>query len=63
MKLSNVFLATLAGVASAKNNDRPAEVDALAAEGLQKLQAYYSENQLPSPGSCSLDNVAVRREW
>jgi tyrosinase len=61
MKLSNVLVAALASVASAK--DKPQEVDALAAQGLHKLEAYYSKNALPSPRTCTLDNVAVRREW
>jgi len=63
MKLSNVLLAALASTGSAKNKDKPNEVDTLAAEGLHEMQAYYSENPLPSPGKCTLDNVAVRRDW
>jgi tyrosinase len=61
MKLSNVLVAALASVASAK--DKPQEVNALAAQGLHALEAYYSKNALPSPKKCTLDNVAVRREW
>ena len=63
MKLSHVLLAALASTVSASNKDKPNEVDALAAESLHRMQAYYSENPLPSPGTCTLDNVAVRRDW
>jgi len=63
MKLSKVLLAALASTASAKNIGKPNEVDALAAESLHRMQAYYSKNPLPSPGTCTLDNVAVRRDW
>ncbi|KAI4649041.1 uncharacterized protein J4E78_008559 [Alternaria triticimaculans] len=63
MKLPNVLVAALASTISAKNKDKPNEVDDLAAEGLHRMQAYYSENPLPSPGECTLDNVAVRRDW
>jgi tyrosinase len=63
MKLSNILIAALAGVATAKKKNRPHEVDVLAAEGLKRLEAYYTENPLPSPGTCTMDNVAVRREW
>lgn len=61
MKLSNVLLIVLTSVANAKK--KPEEVDALAAKGLHNLEAYYSKNALPSPKKCTLDNVAVRREW
>jgi tyrosinase len=61
MKFSNVLVAALASVASAK--DKPYEVDVLAAQGLHKLEAYYSKNDLPNPKTCTLDNVAIRREW
>jgi tyrosinase len=61
MKLSNLLAVTLATTASAKS--KPQEVDSLAAQGLHKLEAYYSKNALPTPKKCTLDNVAVRREW
>jgi len=63
MKLSNFLIGALASTASATNKDKPHEVDALAAESLHRMQAYYSENPLPSPGTCTLNNVAVRRDW
>jgi len=63
MKLSTALLVAVASTASAKNNNKPNEVDALAAESLHRMQIYYSENPLPSPGTCTLDNVAVRRDW
>ena len=61
MKLSSVLLAALFTAVSAKH--KPQEVDSLAAQGLHKLEAYYSKNALPNPKTCTLDNVAVRREW
>jgi len=63
MKLFHVLLAALASTASAESKDKPNEVDSLAAESLHRMQAYYSENPIPSPGTCTLDNVAVRRDW
>lgn len=61
MKLSNLLVAALASLVSAK--EKPQEVNILAAQGLQKLQVYLSKNGYPSPKTCTLDNVAVRREW
>ncbi|KAI4682793.1 uncharacterized protein J4E84_007258 [Alternaria hordeiaustralica] len=63
MKLSNVLSMALASTTGAKSIGKPNEVDSLAAESLHRMQTYYSENPLPSPGTCTLDNVAVRRDW
>jgi tyrosinase len=61
MKVSTLLLVAIASIADAAN--RPNEVNALAAQGLHNLEAYYSRNALPNPRKCTLDNVAVRREW
>lgn len=66
MKLSNVLATALTSLTNASctnTTDKPQEVSVLAAEGLRRLQAYYSNNTLPNPETCTLDNVAVRREW
>ncbi|KAH7092283.1 hypothetical protein FB567DRAFT_576707 [Paraphoma chrysanthemicola] len=61
MKIAHFLVAAIAGIASAK--DRPQEVNILAAQGLLKLQEFVSKNGYPSPKTCTLNNVAVRREW
>jgi len=63
MKLSNILSMALASTTGAKSIGKPNEVDSLAAESLHRMQAYYYENPLPTPGTCTLDNVAVRRDW
>lgn len=66
MKLSHVLATALASTTNASytnTTNKPQEVNALAAEGLRRLQAYYSNKTLPNPQTCTLDNVAVRREW
>jgi hypothetical protein len=37
------------------------KTDLLAVEALAKLTAHYAAN--PTQGNCTLENVAVRREW
>jgi tyrosinase len=61
MKLFNVMIVVLAGIVG--TDKKPEEVNALAAQGLHNLKAYYSKNSLPSPKKCTLNNVAVLREW
>ncbi|KAF2621922.1 Di-copper centre-containing protein [Macroventuria anomochaeta] len=44
-------------------NAKLMEHDLLAAEGMLKLGIHLAENGLPSPETCTLDKVSVRREW
>jgi hypothetical protein len=60
MKLSNVLTAGLVGTAQGV---KFMEVDALAAQGMFNLGLNVAINGLPSPKTCNLKNVAVRREW
>ncbi|KAI8942273.1 hypothetical protein NX059_000352 [Plenodomus lindquistii] len=60
MKLKNILVGGLAGSASAT---KFMEVDALAAEGMFKLGMHIAENGYPSPKTCTMENVSVRREW
>lgn len=60
MKLSNILPAGLIGSASAV---KFMEVDQLAAQGMFKLGLHVAQNGYPSPKTCTLDNVAIRREW
>ncbi|KAJ8117333.1 hypothetical protein OPT61_g1455 [Boeremia exigua] len=39
------------------------ESDVLAAAGLGKLSLYVAENGYPNAEQCTLENVAIRREW
>jgi len=39
------------------------ENDALAAEALVKLTSNVAQNGYPDAEKCTLDNIAVRREW
>ncbi|KAF1837597.1 Di-copper centre-containing protein [Decorospora gaudefroyi] len=39
------------------------EHDKLAASGLRNLEQYIKRNGVPSPGTCTMYNVAVRKEW
>lgn len=39
------------------------ETDILAAAGLAKLGLHVALNGYPNPEKCTLENVAVRREW
>ena len=60
MKLSHILTASLAGCADAL---KFMENDVLAAEGMIKLGIHVAKNGLPSPGTCTLDKVSIRREW
>jgi tyrosinase len=37
--------------------------DALAAEGFTKLMFHVAKRGIPSPGTCTLEKLSVRREW
>lgn len=39
------------------------EVDALAAQGVFNLGLHIAQNGNSSPKTCTLENIAVRREW
>lgn len=39
------------------------EHDILAAEGVFKLGFHLAATGLPSPETCTLDKLSVRREW
>jgi len=39
------------------------EIDKLAAEGFAKLTLHVAHEGYPNAEFCTLDNVAVRREW
>ncbi|KAF2026205.1 Di-copper centre-containing protein [Setomelanomma holmii] len=39
------------------------EVDSLAAQGMVNLGLHVAQNGYPSPKTCTLNNVAIRREW
>jgi tyrosinase len=60
MKLSHVLPVGLIGGASAI---KFMEVDALAAQGVFKLGLHVAQSGYPSPQTCTLENVAIRREW
>lgn len=60
MKLTTVLTAGLAGTASAI---KFMENDALAAKGMINLGFQLAENGYPSPETCTLKNLAIRREW
>jgi tyrosinase len=64
MKLGNVF-ALLFAIAAPTGADalKLLEHDILAAEGVFKLGFYLAANGLPSPGTCTLDKLSIRREW
>ncbi|KAH7088058.1 hypothetical protein FB567DRAFT_494149 [Paraphoma chrysanthemicola] len=50
----------LAGSASAA---KFMEVDSLAAQGMFNLGLHIAENGYPSPETCTMDSVSIRREW
>jgi hypothetical protein len=60
MKLSTILTAGLVGTVE---GIKFMEVDALAAQGMFNLGLNVAINGLPSPKTCNLKNVAVRREW
>ncbi|KAF2662040.1 Di-copper centre-containing protein [Lophiostoma macrostomum CBS 122681] len=54
----------IAGVGAAPLEARTfLETDALAAQGVFNLGLYIAKNGYPNEDQCSLDNVALRREW
>ncbi|KNG48656.1 Di-copper centre-containing protein [Stemphylium lycopersici] len=60
MRLIEIAAVALAGSASAF---KITEHDKLAALGLENLKNDVEKNGYPSPGQCTLENVAVRKEW
>jgi tyrosinase len=62
MKLGKLFafLFTITAPAGA-GAPRLLEHDILAAEGVLKLGLHLAANGLPSPGTCTLDKLSVRR--
>jgi tyrosinase len=62
MRFSLAFTAGLLGSASA-GAIKFQENDALAAKGMTNLAAHVAKNGYPAPEKCTLQNVAVRREW
>ncbi|RAR08504.1 Di-copper centre-containing protein [Stemphylium lycopersici] len=60
MRLIEIAAVALAGSASAL---KITEHDKLAALGLENLRNDVEKNGYPSPGQCTLENVAVRKEW
>jgi tyrosinase len=65
MKISGFAVAALvSSVSAAPLQERTfLETDALAAEGVLRLGFYIAKNGYPNAKKCTLDNVAVRREW
>ena len=64
MKLENLFalLLTIAAPTGA-GALKLLEHELLAAEGVVKLKSHLAANGPPSPGTCTLDKLSVRREW
>jgi tyrosinase len=64
MKFSSVVTAALAGgvVAVPFESRATFESDALAKQGAANLAAYVKKNGYPN-AKCTLENVAVRKEW
>jgi tyrosinase len=60
MKLLHVLPVGLIGGTSAI---KFMEVDALAAQGVFNLGLHVAQNGYPSPQTCTLENVSIRREW
>jgi tyrosinase len=67
MKISTFAAATLmSSVGAAPLEERASlflETDALAAQGVFNLGLSTALKGYPSPKTCTLDNVAIRREW
>jgi tyrosinase len=59
MKITTYLSVALVGSTNAKFMEN----DLLAAEGMARLGIHLAKNGLPSPGTCTLDKVSVRREW
>lgn len=68
MKISTLTATALVAGASASPVARLEsrtllESDVLVAEGVFKLGLEVALNGYPDPEKCTLDNVAIRREW
>jgi tyrosinase len=60
MRLLAVATSALVGSVSAL---KVLEHDKLATQGLQNVAKDVAKNGYPSPGTCTLENAARRREW
>jgi tyrosinase len=60
MRFSKTAVVALIGVVSAVKSTGH---DKLAALGLINVGRDVAKNGYPSPGTCTLENVAVRKEW
>ena len=62
-----LLLATAATAASGwpwgLQNPNSIHTDFLAYTGLGNLVTYTIENGFPTPGACTLENLAIRSEW
>lgn len=65
MKISGVAaVALISGIGAVPLEKRTfLETDALAAQGVLNLGFYVALNGYPDAKKCTLQNVAVRREW
>lgn len=61
MRFSSIAAATLIGSASATL--KFGEQEALAANAVFNIGLDAALNGYPSPNTCTLKNVAIRREW
>lgn len=61
MRFTEIITAALIGAASAA--PKFGEQEALAAAGVHNIALNAALNGYPSPKTCTLDNVKVRREW
>ena len=61
MRFSSIAAAALIGGASA--TFKFGEQEALAAAGVFNVGLNAATNGYPSPDTCTLENVRVRREW
>ena len=60
MRLFEIAVVAFAsGVSAVKQTEH----DKLAARGLEKLRADIARNGYPNPEKCTMENVAVRKEW
>jgi tyrosinase len=60
MRFSNTAVVALIGAVDAI---KLTEHDKLAALGLINVGKDVAKNGYPSPGTCTLENVKVRKEW
>ncbi|KAF2644631.1 Di-copper centre-containing protein [Massarina eburnea CBS 473.64] len=65
LRLATVVLLSGAGAAPVDTEETQTllETDALVAQGVLNLRSYSAKHGYPNPQTCTLKNVAVRREW